>query len=76
MGHGISKKSPSPSEVKGEAQLSALYLACEKGDVDAVKLILSSTSYNKLNGKEINGSTALHAAVASGEHRNYQTSVN
>jgi ankyrin repeat protein len=62
MGDGASRNSPviEPNE---EPQLSDLYLACERGDADAVKTILSTNSYNKLNRKEINGSTTLHAAV-------------
>ncbi|CAF2997586.1 unnamed protein product [Rotaria sp. Silwood2] len=45
----------------GEA--SKFYFACRNGDIDTVKQILPTISYDRLNQLEPNGSTPLHAAT-------------
>ncbi|CAF2831214.1 unnamed protein product [Rotaria sp. Silwood2] len=46
--------------VKSDA--SPLYHACQAGDVNYVRELVSSLNYSDINHRELNGSTALHAA--------------
>ncbi|CAF3992712.1 unnamed protein product [Rotaria sp. Silwood1] len=41
---------------------SPLYHACQTGDVNRVRELVSSLNYSDINRREFNGSTALHAA--------------
>ncbi|CAF1521432.1 unnamed protein product [Didymodactylos carnosus] len=50
---------------QGEA--SAFYWACRNGNIELVKELVTSISYENLNRLEPNGSTALHAATFYGQ---------
>ena len=58
--------SPPPSSIvntphKGEANV--FYFACRNGDIDTVKNLLPTLSYDRINELQPNGSTPLHAAT-------------
>ncbi|CAF2634740.1 unnamed protein product [Rotaria sp. Silwood2] len=46
-----------------EGKASEFYWACRNGDIERVKQLLLTISYNDLNTLEPNGSTPLHAAT-------------
>lgn len=65
MGNDVTKEEKQEQKILREpkvGQASDLYWASRTGDVDAVKQILATASFNDLNRLELNGSTALHAA--------------
>jgi ankyrin repeat protein len=44
-------------------RFSDLYTACSQNDLDLVRVLLQSSTFEEINTHEINGSTALHLAV-------------
>ncbi|CAF0955645.1 unnamed protein product [Didymodactylos carnosus] len=51
---------------QAQTEPSEFYLACLNGEIDKVRELLPTISYQDLNRLEPNGSTPLHAAVSAG----------
>nr|ACD54695.1 ankyrin repeat protein-like protein [Adineta vaga] len=61
------KKTRTPARsISEENKNSELYWACKEANIESMRQIASMTDFTKLNELEPNGSTALHAACASG----------
>lgn len=46
--------------------LSDLYIACFEDEIDSARNVLKNSQFENVNRRELNGSTALHAAVECG----------
>ncbi|CAF3373366.1 unnamed protein product [Rotaria socialis] len=56
----------SNSQTTKHTSISRFYLACQSGDIDIVKQMLTTMKLKEINRIEPNGSTALHAAASNG----------
>ena len=54
------------SESSNATNLSELYIACQDGNVDAIRELLPTIPYHQTNRLECNGSTPLHIATIRG----------
>jgi hypothetical protein len=56
----------SDNQIVDRTLLSELYQACCDNDVELARALLETLPFESINGREVNGSTALHIAVENG----------